>query len=98
MCEHKPREVFKAMMGLGDEILTCRKCGEVIAEKDPGQRRVFSVLVLILTLVFLTIFRTLFMLFFSTDVSTLLSAACAVLLINCGWYIYVMLVAEYEIL
>ena len=36
MCNHKPREAFKAMMTLGDEVLTCRKCGEVIAEKDPG--------------------------------------------------------------
>lgn len=24
MCNHKPREVFKAMMTQGDEVLTCR--------------------------------------------------------------------------
>ena len=99
MCNHKPREALKAMMTLGDEVLTCRKCGgEVIAEKDPGQRRMFSVLILILALVFSAIFRMLLMLFFSADVSTLLSKVCAVLLSVCGWYVYVMLFAEYEIL
>ena len=70
----------------------------MIAEKDPDQRRMFSVLSLIPVLVLSAIFRTLFLLFFPADVSILLSAVCAVLLIGCGWYIYVMLIAEYEIL
>ena len=63
MCNHRPREIFRAM-SLGDEVLTCRKCGEVIVGKDPDQRRMFSVLSLIPVLVLSTIFRTLFLLFF----------------------------------